>query len=417
MTFLQRMPPPLRTLCETHREMTMTARPPVVVINSQTRFAAHLKCAAKRTGRPAHRGFTLIELLVVSAIMAILVALLLPAVQQAREAARRTVCKNHLRQIGLALQTYHDQYRMLPAGTVNATRPIRNVPAGFHHNWIIALLPYLDEVPLERTIDPRQDVYHRSHFATRRHLLPLLLCPSDDARTHAGVTTEPLEPALCNYAGNHHPWEAPIDVDNRGVLYLNSYLPLTQIPDGTSHTIAVGEFLRAMDDLGWASGTRATLRNTWLPPNITPGGMAYYNGIEFQQDAVSDQGFAGWYTEEPATEEADAASTESDPGEDADAVEELMEASSYGDYGNFGSYGDYGAFDTGPSPEPGLRPEVKARLEADPQLIVGGFGSPHEGGVQVLLADGSVRFVSENIGPRSWHQHADRADGDLQEVW
>ena len=203
------------------------------------------------------RGFTFVELLVVSGIMAILVVLLLPAVQQGREAARRTVCKNNLKQLGLALQTYHDQYSMLPAGTVNATGPIRNVPAGYHHNWVIALLPHLEQSAAEQLFDPRRDVYDVAHNDIRRHVIPTLLCPSDAVtRSHATVTIESLEPALTNYAGVHHPVEAPIDVDNRGVLYLNSFLPLTQIHDGTSHTVAIGEFKRAMDDLGWASGTR-----------------------------------------------------------------------------------------------------------------------------------------------------------------
>src|SRR5690606_31086948 len=259
--------------------------------NLRTSFARMLRSTKDRPG------FTLIDLLMASAVMAILVALLLPAVQQAREAARRASCKSNLRQIGLALQNYHDQYAMLPAGTVNATGPIRNVPEGYHHSWCVALLPYLEQSALDQQIDPQREIYDATHDRLRRHVLTVLLCPSDEVRTHATRTPRRLQPALCNYAGNHHPWEAAIDVDNFGVLYLNSFLPLTRIPDGTSHTIAVGEFKRAMDDLGWASGTRATLRNTWLAPNQTPGGDAYYGDPAFRDLALSDQGDAGWYAE------------------------------------------------------------------------------------------------------------------------
>lgn len=354
------------------------------------------------------RGFTLIELLVASAIMAILVALLLPAVQQAREAARRSTCKSHLRQLGIALQNYHDQYEMLPAGTVNRTGPIRNVPAGYHHSWYVALLPYLEQAALDQLVDPQRSIYDAFHDPVRRQVLPLLLCPSDEAGVSASRTQQALEPALCNYAGNHHPWEAPIDVDNLGVLYLNSFLPLTRIPDGTSHTIAVGEFKRAMDDLGWASGTRATLRNTWLVPNQTPGGDAYYDDPSFHDLALSDQGFAGWTVSPP--EPAEAPADEGTGMPDAELVPGTDEDPSYEEFLMSGA----GLGMDEPAEESGLRPEVLARLRENPQLIVGGFSSPHAGGIQVLKADGSVTFISENINSQVWHQLGHRADGELQ---
>ncbi|MCA9099277.1 MAG: DUF1559 domain-containing protein, partial [Planctomycetaceae bacterium] len=103
-------------------------------------------------------GFTLIELLVVIAIMAILVALLLPAVQQAREAARRMSCKNNLRQIGLALQNYYDAHTLFPPGCVNSTGPIVQRPVGYHHSWIVSLLPYLDQPLLAEAIVPDESI-------------------------------------------------------------------------------------------------------------------------------------------------------------------------------------------------------------------------------------------------------------------
>jgi prepilin-type processing-associated H-X9-DG protein len=349
--------------------------------------------------------------------MAILVALLLPAVQQAREAARRLECRNNLKQLGLALQTYHDQFEMLPAGTVNAAGPIRNVPEGYHHNWIVALLPHFDQRPLSLQIDDEREIYAPVHYQIRRKVLSVLLCPSDLQTPQASsMAGEPLEPALTSYAGNHHPWEAPIDADNLGVLYLNSFLALERIPDGTSHTIAVGEFLRAMDDLGWASGTRSTLRNTWLAPNRTPGGLSYYRGAKFRTLALSSQGFAGWYRD-PSPIESPA------PSDDAEPVQDVPtdEPSSVGGMG--AAEADDAGVGMAPAPEPepmqesGLPPEILAQMTADPELIVGGFGSPHAGGVQVLLCDGSVRFVSENTAAQIWHQLGHRADGELMEGW
>src|SRR5947208_4409510 len=99
------------------------------------------------------RGFTLVELLVVIAIIGVLVALLLPAVQAAREAARRMQCSNHLKQIGLALQNYHDVFNSLPFGArARYVNTSSSLPAGQIQNWgpswYVALLPFCEQKPL-----------------------------------------------------------------------------------------------------------------------------------------------------------------------------------------------------------------------------------------------------------------------------
>ena len=196
-------------------------------------------------------GFTLIELLVVIAIIAILIALLLPAIQQAREAARRTQCKNHLMQLIIALHNYEMAFEVLPPGSVNDAGPIKNVKQGYHFGWIPQILPYIEEGNVYRNLDFTVSVYHANNQAAYSQSIATLRCPSDTSG-----------PGNTNYAGCHHDVEAPIDMDNNGVLFLNSSIRFEEIPDGSTYTIFIGEKVAEPGVLGWASGTRATLRNT-----------------------------------------------------------------------------------------------------------------------------------------------------------
>src|SRR6266404_450223 len=93
------------------------------------------------------KGFTLIELLVVIAIIAVLIAFLLPAVQQAREAARRTQCRNNLKQLGLAIHSYHDTYGRFPPGWVQYTQTSSADNGSNHWAWGTMLLPFIDQAP------------------------------------------------------------------------------------------------------------------------------------------------------------------------------------------------------------------------------------------------------------------------------
>jgi len=122
------------------------------------------------------RGFTLIELLVVIAIIAVLVSLLLPAVQQAREAARRTQCRNHLKQLGLALHNYHSSQNVFPPGYVaGAAYPATTNGWG----WCAQLLPQLDQGPLYDTINFSLAVENSANLPVWSVTLPGLVCPSD----------------------------------------------------------------------------------------------------------------------------------------------------------------------------------------------------------------------------------------------
>jgi type II secretory pathway pseudopilin PulG len=199
-----------------------------------------------------------VELLVVIAIIGILVALLLPAVQAAREAARRTNCLNNVTQIGLAVHNYEFHHETLPAGVTNATGPIRNEPQGDHTSWIVRILPYMEENAMFRRYDASAGAYGAKNDAVRAAQIAILECPSDpQARLNEAGTT-----AQSSYAGCHHDVEAPIDADNHGLLFLNSAVRYNEIDDGSSKTILLGEKPIEPEGLGWVSGTRATLRNT-----------------------------------------------------------------------------------------------------------------------------------------------------------
>jgi prepilin-type N-terminal cleavage/methylation domain-containing protein/prepilin-type processing-associated H-X9-DG protein len=207
-------------------------------------------------GRPiGSAGFTLIELLVVMAIIGVLMALLLPAVQSARSAARRTQCLNNMMQVGLGLQNYESAWESFPPGVVNSTGPIANTAQGYHFSWIVQLLPFLEQNSTAGHLNFERGVYDASNLTVRQVRLKTMICPQDSGPSVIdGI-------AQSSYAGNYHHTEAPIDVTNSGVLFLNSAIRSEDIEDGASNTIAFGEKVIGGGDLGWASGTRATLRN------------------------------------------------------------------------------------------------------------------------------------------------------------
>jgi len=204
------------------------------------------------SGRSDSRGFTLVELIVVLTLVLMLTALVLPAVQQAREAARRTQCRSNLWQIGLALHNYQHAHRVLPPGCVNRTGPIRNQVEGYHVGWMVQILPMLEETSAWNQFDFGYSVYDRVNWPVAKADIRTYRCPSYRYTKGTGES---------NYGGVHHDVEAPVDVDQNGVLFLNSAIQEEDIPDGLSHTFLAGECDVATYPLGFASGTQATLRN------------------------------------------------------------------------------------------------------------------------------------------------------------
>lgn len=281
-------------------------------------------------------GFTLIELLVVIAIIAILIALLLPAVQQAREAARRSSCKNNLLQLNVALQNYEMAHNVLPPGSINSTGPIVNEPKGYHVSWLLQILPYLDERTAFNKFNFNKSVYDPANKEVASYRIAVLHCPSNPNRGHC-------------YAGVQNDIEAPIGVDNNGVLFLNSSVSFDEILDGCSKTLFVGEFIEG-NQLGWVSGTRSTLRNSGTFINSDDG------KIITGQTAYEER-----FTPEEESTISDSSNTKTNSN----------------------------------------------------KSFVGGFSSYHTGGAHFGIGDGSVRFLSENINQSVFEALANRRDGQL----
>jgi prepilin-type N-terminal cleavage/methylation domain-containing protein/prepilin-type processing-associated H-X9-DG protein len=223
------------------------------------------------------RGFTFLELLVVVAVIAVLVGLLLPAVQLSRESARRIQCVNNLMQIGIALESDESVHNLLPPGVINDTRPIKNLPSGYHFGWLTQLVPYLDRKGLAAHMNHRAGLYAPENLSWRQVELRTLVCPSDPSpRRSADRVVE------SSYAAVYDGVERPIDVTNRGAFFLNSRVAIEDVTDGASQTLFVGETVVTAPALGWASGTRASLRNTGTPLGSLagPGRLAFVTPLD-----------------------------------------------------------------------------------------------------------------------------------------
>jgi prepilin-type N-terminal cleavage/methylation domain-containing protein/prepilin-type processing-associated H-X9-DG protein len=319
--------------------------------------------------------FTLVELLVVIAIIGMLVALLLPAVQAARESSHRTSCYNNLKQVGIGLHHYHDALKVFPSSYI--VSPLTNVPMGpadpstgdTGPGWgfLTLLLPYVEQGALYQSLNINFPCWSPANAALVQTVLPQYICPSAvnmgsppvynvvDANGNKLATF-----ARANYvgvAGRFSPWQQYFDpgldlstvnvggfrVD--GMLYRNSHTKIAEVLDGTSHTLIVSEKTPYHSD------------STWV--GVVPGGVTNPT-LQF-------------------------AIVGSDPSSSQVNVH------------------------TGPTP--GENPPI-IKPPSQPFANTDEVWSNHPNGANCLFCDGSVKFVSDNIDNLTWSFFGTRAAGE-----
>jgi len=311
-----------------------------------------------RRARPG-RGFTLIELLVVIAVISVLIALLLPAVQGAREAARRINCTNNLKQIGLALNNYHDVHNTFPPGYISLWRRdgsdagVAEDDFGPGWAWGAMILPHLEQTPLFDSINFSLSVAMPQNDTASLMRVKAYLCPSDSPPfsvpvrdQNNSVTVDTV--GTSNYVGCYGVGEiGAAPGRGNGVFYRNSRTSLAAITDGSSQTVCIGE---RSHNLSYVTWTSRSLGGWLFKTSSVEGGTDQFN---------------------PDPEEA------------------------------FTMVLGPAGLDDGP------------RTPNHPEAHVEDYWSRHPGGVNFVFGDGSVKLIKNSISPAVYRGLFTRSGGEV----
>lgn len=213
--------------------------------------------------RSKRKAFTLVELLVVIAIIAILIAMLLPAIQSVRAAASLTKCQNNIRQLGLAIHSYEARFKHFPPGFASLVQNDNtNSPDGPGWSWAAHLLDDVEQGDIAKRINLNNSIMHANHATLRSQVIPVFLCPSDSAPATMSVYefngsftgTVLTQAARTNYAAVVGSVECGEDPPEKadGVFYRNSKTRHSEIADGLSNTFFLGERSSKHVKTAWA---------------------------------------------------------------------------------------------------------------------------------------------------------------------
>ena len=297
------------------------------------------------------RGFTLIELLVVIAIIAVLVSILLPAVQQAREAARASTCKNNMKQIGIAMHSYHETHGRFPMG--------QNQTSSQGYSALSMMLPFLDQASLYNRIDWTANITAAANDVPRLTELAVFRCPSDFRNPQAATG------GAINYHGNKGTTAYWLDpAQTNGVVIPYNCVSIRDITDGTTNTAAFAERVLTDGNNG-ISSPEADVYTTAGAPTTPDQAVQLCYSIDTNDLTKQFPMFMGapWLHGQHC----------------------------------------YLHNDTPNRRACGFLPD---RATMPPS-------SRHTGGVHTLLADGSVRFISDNISLETWRGLGTRAGKEL----
>ena len=226
-----------------------------------TRIETDPQRSAPRVALRTCRGFTLIELLVVIAIIAVLISVLLPAVQQVRAAARRTTCRNQLRQIGLALHNYQSTFELLPPGYVYRPGPTGN-QMGF--GWGAMILPHTDQAALFSALNFNAPIFDPTNRTPRETRLGQFLCPDDTFSGDGYFEMGSERYAMASYVGSFGPPDLDATQEKRdGLFSRKSSTQFGHVTDGLSNTLMVGERTNGPFRPGAAHGNHFNYETTW----------------------------------------------------------------------------------------------------------------------------------------------------------
>lgn len=353
-------------------------------------YEAQVLSRAKRRVRvpavPRERGFTLVELLVVIAIIGILIALLLPAVQAAREASRRSQCTSHLKQWAIGCQNYHSTYNAFPFGRID--------PAVGGYRWSVqaSVLPYIEQGALYSDVD-FTDPNSINNPRVTDAKIPLCYCPSDaDRMTNPADAGNAVGQGRTSYracGGSDTGWILSGSVvniaaspeRNNGMFVTNTVIRLRDVLDGTSNTSLMSEALLGDGDQSKISIPGDYFEVPYGPADPTPPDrVALFNACNaLNPTAATPQwSYAGryWYIGNYAVARYNQVMT---PNQKSCACSGA------------------GALN--------VRMNYKGTATT--------ASSRHPGGVNVALVDGAVRFVSDSIARDSWWALGSKADGDM----